>query len=81
MKKMALAIKQNGRMAPGIQIRKIPKAMPLCEFYNMLNGLGELEFRSTYKPEGRMGNMAFIYCVQKIINSQHHCWQSQFINK
>jgi hypothetical protein len=58
--------------------------MPLCEFYFMLNGspwtedLSEQEFRSTCEYGGRMGDMAFIYSVQKRLNSQHHCWQSTF---
>jgi hypothetical protein len=38
MKKMAPAMKKNGRIPSGIQIKKIPKPMPLCEFYFMLNG-------------------------------------------
>jgi len=86
MKKMAPAMKKNGRIPPGIQIRKIPKAMPLCEFYDMLSGrpwtgdLSEQEFRSTYDYGGRMGDMAFIYSVQKRLNSQHHCWQSKFVH-
>jgi hypothetical protein len=38
MKKMAPAMKQNGRIVPGVQVRKTSKAMPLCEFYGILNG-------------------------------------------
>jgi ribosomal protein L39E len=38
MKKMAPAMKQNGPIPPGIQTRKILKAMQLCEFYDMQNG-------------------------------------------
>jgi hypothetical protein len=37
IKKMAPVMKQDGRIPPGIQIRKLPKAMPLCEFYDTLN--------------------------------------------
>jgi hypothetical protein len=45
--------------------------MPLCEFYDILNGrprtgdLSEKEFRSTYEYGGRMGDIAFIYSVHK----------------
>jgi hypothetical protein len=79
-------MKHNGRILRGIQIRKIPIAMSLCEFYGMLKGrpwtgdVSEHEFRSAYKCGGRMGDMTFIYFVQKSLNSQHHCWQYNFVH-
>lgn len=86
MKKMAPAMKQNGRIPPGIQIRKIPKAMPLCEFCDMLNGrpwtedLSEQKLRSSYEYGDRMGDMTFIYSDQKRLNSKQNCWQSKFLH-
>jgi hypothetical protein len=60
--------------------------MPLCEFYDVLNGrrlIGDVsdhEFRSTDNSGGRIGDMVPIYSIQKMPNSQHHCWQSKFVN-